>query len=69
MSSKPDPFPVIADIRFCDESVHRCRGRIVNSESVGWVDEDDCRRHIEFLISKGHAGMAIVRFVKGPSIG
>lgn len=66
---EPDPFPVLADIRFCDESVHRCRGRIVNGESVGWVDEDDCRRHIEYLHSKGHVGMAIVRFVKGPNIG
>jgi hypothetical protein len=52
---------IMADIRFNDGSVKRCRGRIVNGESVPWTDEADVRAHIAYLHGKGFTNMAVVR--------
>lgn len=51
-----------ADIKFCDGSVHRCVGRIVNGQSVSWVSEQDVYDHIE-SIGRNYPGMAVVRIL------
>lgn len=49
-----------ADIKFCDGSIHRCVGRIVNGQSVPWVSEQDVFDHVEF-INRKYQGMEVVR--------
>lgn len=51
-----------ADIKFCDGSIHRCVGRIVNGQSVPWVSEQDVHDHIDFIDRK-YPGMAVVRIL------
>jgi hypothetical protein len=51
-----------ADIMFGDGSVHRCVGRVVNRESVPFVDEADVRRHIARVNQK--QGADVLHFVR-----
>ena len=51
-----------ADIKFCDGSVHRCVGRVVDGQSEPWKDLDDIVSHIAYINQK-FTGMEIVKII------